>query len=583
VTTDYDYVGDRLLTATASAAGQTTTSTFSYDDFGNTTKIVSTGAGQTTTVTHDYDEFGRRTLSDGEGAEGAGELYTYDGLDRRIRREEDGATSRYIYDYAYVGVSEKLSSERARGSDPTSGFDARYYDYDSRGNRLGQEARAEAAAPSGEFEPYETDPQGTVLGLENDAGVIEAGKAYEYDPYGQLLNEDEINEEADVSGDEAAVANPFRFQGHYYDQGTDVYGMQARSYLPSVGRFMGEDRYEAAGADLALQSDPLTQSRYVFAGGNPVSRVEWDGHWTKCETCSPRQQNRMNTRTNRARADAYQAAIAEENAELKEGLADVMFDRSPPPLQPQAIPMPPESRLQVEPSHSNETRLRAAALYDELFGLSEKQNERLSSNGRLGTCPSGYSNFAICGEPGLVNTWEDLTWVTGGPGGALLKGGRGATRLFGGLSASASSGMSLRQAAQAFLSRGTSSPWRLPPAARGLAIEAKLGGNLPSGFPTIDRFSLGTATSIKSIDLAATTYQSASRLSSRLKTYVDSVARFEGAARGGRFINPEDIVQRELVLAIRPGAATAAQQRVLSQMGESAMQRGVNLRVVEVP
>ena len=54
--------------------------------------------------------------------------------------------------------------------------------------------------------------------------------------------------------------------------------MQAREYRPEVGRFLSQDRFEAAGADLALQSDPLTQNRYAFAGGNPVSNIEWDGH-----------------------------------------------------------------------------------------------------------------------------------------------------------------------------------------------------------------------------------------------------------------------------------------------------------------
>jgi len=54
--------------------------------------------------------------------------------------------------------------------------------------------------------------------------------------------------------------------------------MQARSYRPDLGQFLSEDRFEAAGLDLFLQADPLTQNRYAFAGGNPVSRVEWDGH-----------------------------------------------------------------------------------------------------------------------------------------------------------------------------------------------------------------------------------------------------------------------------------------------------------------
>jgi len=54
--------------------------------------------------------------------------------------------------------------------------------------------------------------------------------------------------------------------------------MQARQYRPDIGRFLTQDRFESASGDVRLQSDPLTQNRYAFAGGNPVSRVEWDGH-----------------------------------------------------------------------------------------------------------------------------------------------------------------------------------------------------------------------------------------------------------------------------------------------------------------
>ncbi|SCL34140.1 RHS repeat-associated core domain-containing protein [Micromonospora pallida] len=49
--------------------------------------------------------------------------------------------------------------------------------------------------------------------------------------------------------------------------------------------------------------------------------------------------------------------------------------------------------------------------------------------------------------------------------------------------------------------RAAGSAWKLNQFARGLAIEAKLGGNLPKNFPTIDKFANGVATSIKSMDL----------------------------------------------------------------------------------
>jgi|GEM_PF-5255084 len=106
---------------------------------------------------------------------------------------------------------------------------------------------------------------------------------YHYDPYGELDDpdpEDSTEPEELLSGE--AKQNPFRFEGFYYDSAVKTYDMQAREYLPQVGRFLSADRFEAAGMDLALQSDPLTQNRYAFAGGNPVSMIEWDGHDPCC-------------------------------------------------------------------------------------------------------------------------------------------------------------------------------------------------------------------------------------------------------------------------------------------------------------
>jgi RHS repeat-associated protein len=54
--------------------------------------------------------------------------------------------------------------------------------------------------------------------------------------------------------------------------------MFARPYRPEVGRFLTQDRFASASQDLLLQSDPLTQNRYAFSGGNPVNNVEFDGH-----------------------------------------------------------------------------------------------------------------------------------------------------------------------------------------------------------------------------------------------------------------------------------------------------------------
>jgi hypothetical protein len=54
--------------------------------------------------------------------------------------------------------------------------------------------------------------------------------------------------------------------------------MGFRDYSPGLNRFLTRDMYNGALADLHLGSNPWTMSRYTFAGGNPTSLVEYDGH-----------------------------------------------------------------------------------------------------------------------------------------------------------------------------------------------------------------------------------------------------------------------------------------------------------------
>jgi RHS repeat-associated protein len=104
------------------------------------------------------------------------------------------------------------------------------------------------------------------------------------------------------------------------------------------------------------------------------------------------------------------------------------------------------------------------------------------------------------------------------------------------------------------------SVWALGWATRGQAIEQSLGANLPSSFPVIDRFAGGTATSIKSIDLNATTYQNMSSLASRLNGYVDAIANFNGASLAGTEIRSSEITAPQLQLAI-PSTGPSAHNR----------------------
>jgi hypothetical protein len=54
--------------------------------------------------------------------------------------------------------------------------------------------------------------------------------------------------------------------------------MGFRTYDPGLNRFLTRDMYNGALSDLSLIADPFTGNRYTFAGGNPFTNIELDGH-----------------------------------------------------------------------------------------------------------------------------------------------------------------------------------------------------------------------------------------------------------------------------------------------------------------
>jgi filamentous hemagglutinin len=129
------------------------------------------------------------------------------------------------------------------------------------------------------------------------------------------------------------------------------------------------------------------------------------------------------------------------------------------------------------------------------------------------------------------------------------------------------------------------SVWDLGPGPRGLAIETQLGGNLPAGFPVIDVFDNGAATSIKSINLNASTYQNTQALNSRLNGYIDSLANWQGQTTpySNVLINPGDVTSKTLQIAVPQGSMSAAQQAVFNAAAQRAQSAGINLTVTPVP
>jgi hypothetical protein len=123
--------------------------------------------------------------------------------------------------------------------------------------------------------------------------------------------------------------------------------------------------------------------------------------------------------------------------------------------------------------------------------------------------------------------------------------------------------------------------WKAGWGARGDYFSEALGANLPRNFRGIDRWENGTATSIKSIDLTAATYQDAARLTYRLNVYVDKIALYEGGKMGTLEIESSAITDRVLSLAIPKGSMTAAQRVAIEAARSRAQALGVELRVTE--
>ena len=117
------------------------------------------------------------------------------------------------------------------------------------------------------------------------------------------------------------------------------------------------------------------------------------------------------------------------------------------------------------------------------------------------------------------------------------------------------------------------------------AAEAILGGNLPASFPVIDAYADGVVTSIKSIDLTASSYQLGSSLYSKLNQYLTSLYNFDGATWGGTSVgnaaNPTD--SKVLNIAIQQGVEpTAAQSAAMAQIVQQGASEGITVTFTPV-
>jgi len=125
--------------------------------------------------------------------------------------------------------------------------------------------------------------------------------------------------------------------------------------------------------------------------------------------------------------------------------------------------------------------------------------------------------------------------------------------------------------------------WLLDNFSRGQKLRQLFGGNLPYDFPVIARFAEGEATSIKSMDLTAPSYQAPGAVLDRISYQVSQLAAFSGAAckRNDQWyeVAAEDIVRRKLLLIIPGNCCQDWLNEVLDEAGRMAAADGIILEI----
>ena len=119
------------------------------------------------------------------------------------------------------------------------------------------------------------------------------------------------------------------------------------------------------------------------------------------------------------------------------------------------------------------------------------------------------------------------------------------------------------------------------PFKRGDIIDEALHNNTGHNYPTVDHFdkSTGVATSVKSIDTSAKSYQGCSGLHSRLKSYIKDVASFNGSDKyelpDGSKIRPNMVKGRRLQVVLPDRPLTPQQIEALNAAKADADKIGV--------
>ncbi|MGS2615359.1 golvesin C-terminal-like domain-containing protein [Micromonospora sp. LZ34] len=259
-TTTFNYDRNRLLTSTTAGL----TSSYNYDPFGRLDTVTAAGSIVKRNVYDGFDHVVETRTSTSTTK------FSFDPFDRTTTRTTDAGTAQQkTTTFNYLGLSTDVLDEEVAGEVTKS------YQYSPWGERLSQIVHG--AGGSRERTYYGYNIRSDVDQITDEAGNTKA--TYGYTAFGS--NDDALFtgvDKPDPANPTKEAYNSYRFNAKRVSDASGTYDMGFRNYDPGLNRFLTRDSYNGALSDMRMGTDPWNANRYAFAGGNPVSRVERDGH-----------------------------------------------------------------------------------------------------------------------------------------------------------------------------------------------------------------------------------------------------------------------------------------------------------------
>ncbi|WP_444536582.1 DNRLRE domain-containing protein [Streptomyces sp. BR1] len=283
--TFYTYDRGRLIQSDTSGAYQ-------YDTLGRLTEIANgnfTGYVGTAAQKNVYDGYDNILSSSSTRTDPKTNTpttnttqYAYDSMNRATSETLNaGSATAQTSKFDYLGTSNVVLDEHGTGYIAAD----KVYNYSPTGERLEMTNTYTAGGPGATTDNYYTyNSHGDVEALTDTSGSANA--TYGYTAYGSDADTGDGNT-PDSGPDQPTTPptptatlpfNAYRFNAARVDVSSSNLNMGARSYDPNINRFLTRDTFNGAGADAGVSA---LGSPYGFAGGNPISNVEMNGHGWK--------------------------------------------------------------------------------------------------------------------------------------------------------------------------------------------------------------------------------------------------------------------------------------------------------------